>query len=53
MDKITYKPERKATEWAWPQEVGSTMFNIVNSYTRASQFQGLSAESSYQLQRVG
>jgi len=47
------EPERKATEWAWPHEMGDTMFNIVNTYTIASQFSGLSVESSYQLQRVG
>jgi hypothetical protein len=47
------EPERSAVEWAWPQEIGDTMFNVVNIYTRASQFPGLSAESSYQLQRVG
>jgi hypothetical protein len=40
-------------EWAWPQEAGDTMFAVVNTYTRASQFKGLSAENSYQLQRVG
>jgi len=45
--------ERQAVEWAWPQEMGDTMFHIVNAYTRASQFPDLSAESSYQLQRVG
>ena len=47
------EPERSAVEWAWPHEMGDTMFNIVNTYTRASQFPELSAESSYQLQRVG
>jgi hypothetical protein len=45
--------ERKAVEWAWPQEAGDTMFAVVNSYTRAAQFSGLPAESSYKLQRVG
>ena len=40
-------------EWAWPKEAGDTMFAVVNTYTRASQFKGLSAENSYQLQRVG
>ena len=45
--------ERKAVEWAFPQEAGDTMFAVVNSYTRAAQFAGLSAESSYKLQRVG
>ena len=29
------------------------MFAVVNSYTRASQSKELSAENSYQLQRVG
>ena len=47
------KVEKDAVEWAWPHEMGDTMFNIVNTYTRASQFPGLSAESSYQLQKVG
>jgi hypothetical protein len=45
--------ERKAVEWAWPQEAGATMFAVVNAYTRAARFKGLSAESSYKLQRVG
>jgi hypothetical protein len=44
--------ERKAVEWAWPLEAGDTMFAMVNAYTRAAQFSGLSAESSYKLQRV-
>jgi len=47
------EPERKAVEWAFPQESGDTMFHIVNTYTRASQSPDLSAENSYQLQRVG
>ena len=47
------EPERKATEWAWPYEMGDSMWNIVNAYTRASQAPELTAESSYQLQRVG
>jgi len=37
----------------WIQEMGETMFNIVNAYTRAAQFEGLSAEASYRLQKVG
>jgi hypothetical protein len=40
-------------EWAWPQEIGDNMFAVVNTYTQAAQFKGLSAENSYQLQRVG
>jgi hypothetical protein len=44
--------KRQAVEWAWPQEAGDTRFAVVNSYTRAAQFAGLSAESSCKLQRV-
>jgi len=47
------QPQKDAVEWAWPMEMGDTMFAVVNTYTRASQFKGLSAENSYQLQRVG
>jgi hypothetical protein len=28
--------EREAVEWGWDQEMGNTMFNIVNAYTRAA-----------------
>jgi hypothetical protein len=45
--------EKSAVEWAWPQEMGETMFNVVNTYTRASAMAGLPAESSWKLQRVG
>ena len=47
------EPEREAVEWAWPQEAGNTMFHLVNTYTKASQMDGLSAESRYRLQKVG
>ena len=47
------EPERNAVEWAWPQEAGDTMFNVVNTYTRAAAMDGLPAESSYRLQKVG
>jgi len=48
------QPQKDAVvDWAWPQEMGDNMFAVVNTYTRASQFKGLSAENSYQLQRVG
>jgi hypothetical protein len=47
------QPQKDALDWAWQQEAGNTMFAVVNAYTRASQFKGLSAENSYQLQRVG
>lgn len=45
--------EQKAVELAWPLESGDTMFNIIQTYTRASQDRNLSAESSHRLQRVG
>jgi hypothetical protein len=47
------KKAKEAIEWAWRREAGDTMFNVVNAYTRAAQFEGLSAESSYRLQKVG
>lgn len=46
------KVEKDAVEWAWPLEIGDTMFSVVNVYTRTSQFQGLTAESSYRLQKI-
>ena len=45
--------EKEAVEWGWQKEYGDTMFHIVNAYTRAAQLEGLPAESSYKLQRVG
>ena len=45
--------EREAVEWGWGQEPGISMFHVVNAYTRAAQFEGLSAEASYRLQKVG
>jgi hypothetical protein len=45
--------EKEAVEWAWPMEMGDTMFAIVNTYTRAAQCDELSAESSFRLSRVG
>ena len=47
------EPEREAVAWAWPQEAGDTMFNVVNTYTRAASMDELPAESSYRLQKVG
>ena len=47
------QPQKEAVEWAWPQEMGDTMFAVVNTYTRAAQFEGLPAEGSYRLQKVG
>ncbi|MFH0926926.1 MAG: DUF932 domain-containing protein [bacterium] len=47
------KSEKEAVEWGWGYEAGDTMFNIINAYTKASQYNGLSAESSFNLQSVG
>lgn len=47
------KEETEAVEWAFPLEHGNTMFHIVNIYTKAAQYDGLSAESSFRLQKVG
>ena len=45
--------EKSAVEWAWRQEMGESMFHVVNTYTRAAAMEGLPAESSFKLQRVG
>jgi hypothetical protein len=45
--------EREAVKWGWEQEIGKTMSHVVNAYTRAAQFDGLSVEASYRLQKVG
>jgi hypothetical protein len=51
--KYLKESEREGVAWAWPQEAGDTMFHVVNTYTKASQMEGLPAESSYRLQKVG
>jgi hypothetical protein len=45
--------EKEAVAWAWPQEAGETMFHVINAYTRAAAMEGLPAESSFRLQRIG
>jgi len=45
--------ERDAVAWALGHEYGFTMFSIINSYTKASQYELLSAESRFRLQKVG
>jgi len=47
------KSEVAAVDWAWPFESGFNMWNVVNTYTRAAEFPGLTAESSHRMQRVG
>jgi hypothetical protein len=46
------KKEQEAVEWGWSKEGGDTVFNIVNAFTRGSQFEGLSAAESYRLRRT-
>jgi hypothetical protein len=48
-------PEVSAVNWAYPQEIAlpATMFNVVNTYTKAGQAPGLNAESRHKLGRVG
>ena len=45
--------EKQAVEWGWIFEAGETMYNVVNAYTKASQYDGLPADSAHKLQRVG
>lgn len=47
------KEEKEAVEWALPLEYGFTMFHVVNAYTKAAQYEMLSAEHRYKLQKVG
>jgi hypothetical protein len=35
------------------QELGQTMFAVINIYTKAAQYQGLQASSSFKLEKVG
>jgi hypothetical protein len=45
--------EKEAVAWTWPQEAGETIFHVVNTFIRAAAMDGLPADSSYKLQRVG
>lgn len=47
------KEEKDAVDWALREELGFTMFAIVNVYTKSSQYELLSAESRFRLQKVG
>jgi len=47
------KIEKEAVDWGYYQDVGDTMFHIINAYTKGAQFNNLSAESSFKLQRTG
>jgi hypothetical protein len=41
------KIEKEAVKWAWPLEVGDTMFNLINNYTKAVQYEGLTRILSF------
>ena len=45
--------ERELVKLGWEQEMEKTMFHVVNTYTPAAQFEGLSAETTYRLEKVG
>ena len=45
--------EKEAVEWGWCHDVGETMFHVIQAYTKGAQFNNLSAESSFKLQRTG
>jgi hypothetical protein len=46
--------EKDAVAWASPLElIQNTMFAVINTYTKAAQFQGLPSASSYKLERTG
>jgi hypothetical protein len=47
------KKEAEAVERDWTYEQGSTMFNVINAYTRAAQDQQLTGEEAHKLERVG
>jgi len=45
--------QRQAVEWAFPQENGSTLFHLIQTYTKAAQHESLSVQERYQLQVMG
>ena len=47
------KGQSLAVERAWPFEQGSTMFNVVNTYTRAGNDKALSLDGRQKMQRIG
>lgn len=47
------KREAEVVELAWQEEPGATMFQVINSYTRAAQDKTLTSEEAYRLERFG
>jgi len=44
--------ERQVVKWGWKKEPGTTVFNVVNAYSRPTQFGRSTAEGSYRPQKV-
>ncbi len=40
-------------EWEFPQKLGQMLFVVINIYTKAAQYSGLPAASSFKLEKVG
>jgi hypothetical protein len=51
--KVSVKHGERSGDWGWLWEPGHTMYHILNAFTRAAMYNGLSAASSYRLQAVG
>jgi hypothetical protein len=47
------KTEKEAVQWGWSRESGYTMFHLVNTYTRAAQFEGLSLSQAIVFRELG
>ncbi len=49
--KVSIK--REAVRGSWEKKMARAMFHVVNKYIRAAQFEGLTVEVIYRLQKVG
>lgn len=45
--------EKDAVTWGYEFEPGSTMYNVMNAYTKGAQYGGLDSVSSHRLEKVG
>lgn len=45
--------EKESVFWGYHHEPGNRMFDVINSYTKGSQMNGLSTDSAFTLQKVG
>ena len=46
------KREAEAVQLAWEEEPGTTMFQVLNAYTRAAHDDSMTAEEAYKLERI-